>query len=151
MGITNATTCWGLVMAARASGRKVEVSLIRDVASALVLGSALIVTSSVAFLTGWFRGAGVFERTPKQGMVGKQQLSHSSGLKLHWTIYLEVAFLAYMLCSSLWLIAEQQGLQAISYLVLVASTAFFIVAQVLERFSPQVRSPSDWAMAVETK
>jgi cellulose synthase/poly-beta-1,6-N-acetylglucosamine synthase-like glycosyltransferase len=139
MMVANLTAIVGFIFAAFASGRVVGISMFKDVSAALILGMALMVNSSVAFFIGCFERKSAFERTPKQGTISNGTGPQSPRVKLHWTIYLEIALLAYMLCLSARLVEVQEASKATPCLLMVASMGFAVVSQVVERFLPRAR------------
>jgi cellulose synthase/poly-beta-1,6-N-acetylglucosamine synthase-like glycosyltransferase len=148
MTAANVTVISGFLLAALVSGRQAGTSTLKDLAFALILGMALMVNTTVAFLAGCFEKASVFERTPKQGGTGRTSRSASFRLGLHWSIYLELGFLLYMLWLTFLLIGADEAGHAVSCLLFVASTAFLVVAQLNDRFRQQIRSTKGRVLAL---
>jgi cellulose synthase/poly-beta-1,6-N-acetylglucosamine synthase-like glycosyltransferase len=148
MTAANVTVISGFLLAALVSGRQAGLSTLKDLAFALILGMALMVNTTVAFLVGCFDKAGVFERTPKQGDIGKTGRSASFRLGLHWSIWLEIAFLLYMLWLAFLLVAAHRAGHSVSCILFVASTAFVVVAQLIDRFRRPIQSTTDRFLAL---
>jgi cellulose synthase/poly-beta-1,6-N-acetylglucosamine synthase-like glycosyltransferase len=148
MTVANVTVISGFLLAAVVSGRQAGATTLKDLAFALILGMALMVNTTVAFLAGCYKTASVFERTPKQGGDGKTNRSARIRMGLHWSIGLELGFLLYMLWLTILLVRAGQAGHAVSCLLFVASTAFVVVAQVVDRFGPQIRSTCSRVLAL---
>ena len=136
----NVTLISGLLLAAVVSGRRINAGLLKSLGFALIVGMALMVNTAIAFLVGCFQNAAVFERTPKQGGAAGARRSGRQGLRLHWSIFFEAAFLIYMTWMT-WLLVDagHAGL-AVSCLLFVGSVGFLIAAQIADRFQPSIRS-----------
>ena len=148
MAVANITVISGFLLAAFASGRRPGVGVLKDLGFALILGMALMVNTTMAIFVALFERKSVFERTPKQGganRAGGRQRSQRLGL--HWTIYPEILFLAYMLWLSVMLVEADQTGHAMSCFLFVASTGFVVVTQLFERFGHSLRSAMDRAFS----
>ncbi len=131
----NAVALSGFLTTAVESNRKIDLSSLRDVVFALLLGMSLMVNNTIAFIVGCFERFSVFERTPKQNSqtgVRRPILS-----PVHWGIILEVAFSAYMLAVAAILFQAGFAMQAVPCLAFGLGMAFFIVYQLL----PLLRLP----------
>ncbi|HTR87613.1 MAG TPA: glycosyltransferase family 2 protein [Reyranella sp.] len=135
MTIANVTIIASLFLAASVSKRRAGSSVLKGLGVALLLGMSLMVNTSLAFLGGCLGRAGVFERTPKQGRSGISSVGSAPRLKLHWSIYFEILFVAYMLWMTYLLVEADQLFQALSSLLFAASTGFLVLAQIVDRFS----------------
>lgn len=145
MTVANVTVITGFLLAAFASGRSPGVSVAKDLGFALILGMGLMVNTTMAIVAGWLERGSVFERTPKQG--GGTEKSDTQltkpPLPLHWTIWPEMLFLAYMLWLTVLLVDAGRGGHALSCLLFVASMSFMVVAQLFERFGYLVPATMD--------
>jgi hypothetical protein len=148
MTVANVTVITGFLLAAVVSGRQPGTKVLKDLAFALVLGMALMVNTTVAFLAGCFEKASVFERTPKQGRAGKAGRAASFRLGLHWSIGLEIGFLLYMLWLTFLLVRSDEAGHAVSCMLFVASTGFVVVAQVIDRFRHQLQAAKNRVLAL---
>ncbi|MBS0538116.1 MAG: glycosyltransferase [Proteobacteria bacterium] len=147
MTIANITVISGFLMAAFALGQRAGANLFGSLAFALILGMALIVNTTLAFFAGLFEKAGVFERTPKHGRGKRTTRSESLQLRLHWSIYFEIAFLVYMLWLTILLFASHHAGAAISCAVFVGSMGFIVLSQLTDRFGPRIRLMTEQAAA----
>ena len=76
---------------------------IADVAASMIIGVALMVNNTLAFVIGMFQGYGEFERTPK---AGQAPLAARSRNAVHWIVWLELALAIYGLGAGALLFSE---------------------------------------------
>lgn len=135
MTTANVVVIAGLMMSTMVMGRDLRGGLLRDLPFALLLGMALMVNTTVAFLTGFFEKRSVFERTPKQGAIATAKPTAPPPEPLHWSIGLEFLFLLYMAWMTLLLLDGPWPLYAVSTLLFSVATGYIIVAQLAERLA----------------
>jgi cellulose synthase/poly-beta-1,6-N-acetylglucosamine synthase-like glycosyltransferase len=131
MTLGHAFAISGLVVAASRCGRRLDAALLRELAAAVALGVGLTVNTTVALVAGAIDRTGTFERTPKQG-DGPAAAATTERLRLHWSLWLELALLAYMLGASATMVGSGFVAQGLAYLAPAACLAGSIVPQLLE-------------------
>jgi len=134
LAVANVVAVSGFLLATVDSNRRIDLHSLRDVAFALVLGMALMVNNTIAFLIGCFERLSVFERTPKEGKNQVHQTSEAPALRLHWGIKLELAFLVYMLWLGGVLVDAGHTMEALPCFTFAGCMVFIIFYQLLERF-----------------
>lgn len=139
LAVANIVAVSGFLLTTVDSDRKIDLRALRDVAFALVLGMALMVNNTIAFLVGCFERFSVFERTPKEGLNHPQAATALSVPRLHWGIKLELLFLIYMVWQGGVLIGAQHTMEALPCFMFGGCMIFIIAYQLMERF-PSARA-----------
>jgi len=138
LALANVVALSGFVMTSLEKYRKFDTKSLRDVLICMVLGTALTVNNSIAFVVGLFGWIGVFERTPKQGSGQKRRPQRDR--LLHWGILIEIAFTIYQFWSVGNIIAQRSVWMAVPGFVFGGCMLLMICYQLLELFPKTLHS-----------